>query len=133
MTNPNEEKKQPAGVPVARLKSEDGRERMVPLNYPVEFDGKLWEEVRIRKITGRELADYIEVLQTSPSSVLPPMIDCPIEVWDAMDADDQADVDDAAQAFTPRRLKAAVELSQGIGGDTSVSSATPSPGAPTKS
>lgn len=109
----NEAGKKPADAPpVATIVLTADRERWVPLQYPVEFDGKVWDQVRVHRITAKELRAYIEEVSTSPGYVMPPMVDCPLEVWEAMDADDQAEVDDVAMVFTPRRLKAAAERFQ---------------------
>ena len=114
-----EENKAPAEMPVARIVSPKEREKLVPLEYPVEYDGVLYEEIRIRRVTAQQVADFFAELRKSESFVLPPMIDCPVEVWQALDDDDQMAVDDAAKAFTPRRLKAAVKLIQEAGVNTS--------------
>ncbi|KQW30744.1 hypothetical protein ASE36_00115 [Rhizobium sp. Root274] len=105
--------------PVARIVNPAGRSTVVPLQFPVEFDGKHWESVEIRRCTGKEVQDYLEGMGTAAEFVLPPVIQCPLAVWHAMDADDQYTVDEAAQAFMPRRLKAAVELLSGTGANTS--------------
>jgi hypothetical protein len=79
---------------------------MIPLEWPVDFDGKLWTEIEIRRVSGKEVRVYLDALRTSEGDILPPMIDCPIEVWNALDADDQQTIDEAAQGFTPKRLQA---------------------------
>lgn len=94
---------------VARIILTEDRERMVPLKWPVEFDGKVWDQVRIRRITARELWDFATKASNSPVFLMPPVVDCPLEVWEAMDADDQADIDEAAIEFMPKRLRAAAE------------------------
>ena len=100
---------EPAPGPVAVFVGGPPREKLVPLEWPVEFDGKLWTEIRIRRASGKEVRTYLEQLRTSDADILPPMIDCPIEVWNAMDADDQQTIDLAAMEFTPKRLKAIFE------------------------
>ena len=105
-------------IPVARINSPKERERLVPIEYPVEFDGKLYTEIRIRRITGKELEDYFETLGNGKAFQIPPVVDCPVEVWDAMDADNQDAVDAVARAFMPRRLKAAAKL-LGVPGEAS--------------
>jgi hypothetical protein len=97
---------EPVPVPIARFVGGAPRAKMIPLEWPVEFDGKLWTEIRIRRASGKEVRDYLEQLRTSEADVLPPMIDCPIEVWNALDADDQLTIDEAAAEFMPKRLRA---------------------------
>lgn len=116
---------QPAAVPVAKIVSDKAREKMVPLEYPVEYDGKVWTEIRVHRVTAGEVSDWIKRLD-SDEDQMPPVVDCPMAVWNALDADDQDTVDKEAMAFTPRRLKAAAELIQGNGEATSLLSPTPS-------
>lgn len=96
----------PAEKPVARIVTKLPREKEVTLTYPVEFDGRLYETIRIRRITGGQVADYMDRLQQG-ERIMPPVVECPVEVYEAMDADDQDMVDEAAMDFLPRRLKAA--------------------------
>lgn len=105
--------------PVARIVNMEGRSKEVPLQYPVEFDGKIWDSIEVRRCTGAEIKSYFEQMTSGEAFTLPPVIQCPIAVWEALDADDQFAVDEVAQAFMPRRLKAAVELLSGTGENTS--------------
>ena len=117
---------QSAPTPTARIVSPKEREKLVALEYPVEFDGKLWTEIKVRRVSAKEVTDYFEAMKSGKAVDIPPMVECPIEVWNALDDDDQLAVDEAARPFTPRRLKAAVELIQGLGALSSDSSPTPS-------
>ena len=101
--------------PIARIVGGKPREQLVPIEYPVEFDGKVWDAIPIRRITGKELSTYFEKIAEGGDFSLPPVVACPVEVWEAMDADDQQAVDAVATAFMPRRLKAAVELLGNLG------------------
>jgi hypothetical protein len=93
---------EPSPAPVAAFVGGPPREKMVPLEWPVELDGNEWTEIRIRRASGKEVRDYLEQLRTSEADVLPPMIDCPIQVWNALDADDH-DTIDRAQWNSRRR------------------------------
>lgn len=95
-----------APAPVAHIVYHGVREKMVPLEWPVEFDGKTYDAIRVHRVTGKEMRVFMEQLATGQGDVMPPMVDCPIEVWNAMDADDQQTIDLAAMEFTPKRLKA---------------------------
>lgn len=99
---------QPAAEPAPepRYTSEAPRSKFIPLEWPVEFDGKVYHQVRVHRVTGKEMRDFLEKLRTAERAVMPPMIDCPLEVWEGMDADDQQTIDEAAAEFTPKRLKA---------------------------
>lgn len=101
--------------PVARIVSPKEREKMVPLEYPVEFDGVLYEQVKVRRASGKEVQAYMDRMRNGDANAVPPMVDCPQEVWDAMDDDDQVTVDQAARPFWPRRLNAALGLIQETG------------------
>lgn len=105
--------------PVARILNPEGRSKQVPLQFPVEFDGTVWSAIEVRRCTGGEIKAYFDQMGAGGDFVLPPVIQCPMEVWEALDADDQFVVDEEAQAFMPRRLKAAVELLSGTGVNTS--------------
>lgn len=96
----------PVPAPSARVIYGREHEKLVPLEWPVEFDGITYTEIRVHRVSGKEVSDYLRALQASDADILPPMIDCPIEVWNALDADDHDTVDRAAIAFTPKRLKA---------------------------
>jgi hypothetical protein len=96
----------PAPAPTAKVFYSGEYEKLVPLEWPIEFDGKVYNEIRVHRVSGKEVRDYLEALRTSEANILPPMIDCPIEVWNALDADDHDAVDQAALEFTPKRLKA---------------------------
>lgn len=119
MTEHNTADGSPKEPPVARIVNPAGRSKVVPLQFPIEFDGKIWDSIEIRRCTGKEVQDYFEAMGNSAEFVLPPVVQCPLAVWHAMDADDQYLVDEEAQAFMPRRLKAAVELLSGTGANTS--------------
>lgn len=108
-------KEEPGAPPVARIINPQGRSKSVPLQFPVEFDGKVWDAIEVRRCTGAEIKAYFERMGEGGAFALPPVVQCPMEVWDALDADDQFVVDEAAQAFMPRRLKAAVELLSAVG------------------
>lgn len=99
----------PLGAPVARIVSPKTRSLTVQLEYEVEFDGRAYTTVTLRRISGKEMEDYIEAVAASDKRLLPPMIDCPMEVYEAMDDDDRFAIDQAMRDFMPRRLRATVE------------------------
>jgi hypothetical protein len=100
---------EPAPAPAARIIYSGEHEKLVPLEWPVEFGGRVYDQIRVHRVSGKAVRDYLEALRTSEADILPPMIDCPIEVWNALDADDQDTVDLAATEFTPKRLKVIFE------------------------
>ncbi|RWC91642.1 MAG: hypothetical protein EOS72_03015 [Mesorhizobium sp.] len=103
---------------IARVVSTAPREKIVDLEFPVEFDGVIYTMVKVRRVTGKEVEDYMEALGRDERP-MPPMIECPREVYDAMDDDDRFALDEAVLPFLPRRLKAAAEQSLPAAGLTS--------------
>ena len=101
----NDTTEAPAEKPVARIITDLPREKVVPLELPVEFDGKTYREIRIKRITGVEMMAYINAVRDQPGAAMMPTIDCPREVYEALDADDYAEVTKAASDFLPRALK----------------------------
>jgi len=115
----------PAGeLPQARIIKPEGRTATVKLDWPVEFDGKIYEEITIRRLIGREVEEFLEAINTrkdgDPRSK-PPMIDCPVEVYSEMDDDDRLRVEEAMLPFLPLRLQRMVASTPSTAGDTSAS------------
>jgi len=88
-----------------RYTSEAPRSKFVSLEWPVEFDGKVYHQIRVGRVTGKQMRDFLQKLSDGSEDILPPMVECPIEVWNALDADDQQAVDEAAAEFMLKRLK----------------------------
>lgn len=105
-------------VKVARVIGAAEREKMVPLEFPVEFEDKTWTEVKIRRVSGKEVEQYMDALGRGERPI-PPMFDFPLEVYEAMDDDDRYAIDEAVIPFLPRRLKAAAEQNPPAAGLTS--------------
>lgn len=93
--------------PEARIVSTKPRSTTVALDHPVEFDGKLYESVTIRRVTGKQVDDFIRasaaLKEGEPQPQLP-VLDFPREVYDEMDDDDRLRVEEALLPFLPRRL-----------------------------
>lgn len=114
--------------PVARLVDNPARERWVDLDWPVEFGGEIIAKIRVHRVTGKQVQDYFNGMGSSEEFIIPPVIDCPMPVWNELDAEDQEKVEVAAQDFFPPRLRRVAELILANGGASSDSSATPSLG-----
>lgn len=96
------------GTPAAtapRFVSEVPRSKSVPLTWPVEYVGKTYEAITVRRLTGNEVAAFFESVEGGDF----PMFDCPKAVIDALDADDSEAVNKAVLDFLPRALRAATE------------------------
>lgn len=97
---------QPAGKPAARIVSEKPREKIVDIDFHVEFDGQVYSNIKLRRVTGKEINDYLEAISSKDApSIVPPMVVCPQEVWDAMDDDDRYKVEREMVSFFPQRLR----------------------------
>lgn len=98
---------EPAPKPVAKIVTPKEREASVPLDWPVEWDGHLYEAIRIRRVTGLEVETFVREIQVRDENApfpKAPMIDCPVEVFEALDDDDRLRVEEAMGPFMPRRL-----------------------------
>lgn len=95
----------------AQIVSPKERSSTVPLEWPIEFDGKLYESITIRRCSGREVDQFIAAVTTAANgaNLKTPMIDCPDEVWAVMDDDDRLRLEEAVLPFLPRRLAQAAE------------------------
>jgi len=103
----------------ARIISDRPRRKAIKLDWPVEFDGKIYESVDIKRCSGAEVDDFLERIRNGEGAGMPPMIDCPIEVWDAMDDDDRFKVDKEGWVFFPLRLREFMPSNPGQSDDTS--------------
>ena len=98
------------------------RSRTIDLEWPVEFEGTVYETITIRRLSAREVADFIESLRDDPNKdeARWPMYDVPGAVLDALDDDDSLTLNEVALAFLPRRFRAAPDAAstQSTGSDT---------------
>jgi hypothetical protein len=101
MTDDTETKQKPAPASFV-----DARTKTIPLEWPLTYDGEMYTEVTIRRLTGAEVSDFFA--QPAESRRLP-MFDCPADVIDALDADDSMAVSEAVMGFLPRSMRAASE------------------------
>jgi hypothetical protein len=76
----------------------------VPLEYPVEYDGKVWAEITVRRASAGEVEAFVSAVHRGENPTLP-MTDAPAEVLDALDADDFETVNKAISDFLPRALR----------------------------
>lgn len=95
-------------APTARIVSGPARVQEIELGWPVEHEGKLWTAIPIRRLTARQVADYIEAVRANPKDAPDlPMVDAPQAVIDALDDDDAFAVEEATKAFLPHRFRGA--------------------------
>jgi len=89
---------------------------MVPLEHPIEFGGKVYDKIALRRMTAQDVADYIERVSVEAKETPDKFIRFPIyfhtdgaavpsEVFTALDADDSEKVQEAALNFLPRSFR----------------------------
>lgn len=125
MTEAERTTTEPAAAPALSGPQYDGpRSTIVPLAYPFSLDGIRYSEVTVRRITGREAQAYSRALRDFlsgegdepqfPGIVLPPA------AFDALDDDDLAALDTAADAFFPARFEPLKALASQLAGAPTV-------------
>lgn len=80
------------------------RSMVIDLDYPLTVDGKLYERITVRRLTGAEVSAFFKSVEADPNVRLP-MFDVPFAVIDALDADDSERVMEAMASFLPRALR----------------------------
>ena len=89
--------------------------RTIELEYPVDFDGTVYETITVRRMTGEEVRLFIEGIEVDRRL---PMFDVPSEVIGALDADDAEQINKAVMDFLPRALREDNEPSPNTGAST---------------
>lgn len=105
----------PAETPSARIFSGPDRSKPVPLTWPIEYDGKVYDTVTVRRITGAEVRSLLAQAADGSLDFLP-MLDCPQPVYEALDDDDLYEIDKVIADFLPRRLREVAGQTSGNGG-----------------
>ncbi len=99
----------PAEKPVARIVTDVPRSKEITLQFPIEFDGKTFNAISVRRLSGVEVQAYVERITAGHRSFRVPTIDCPDEVFEALDDDDRYALEVAGLDFLPRRLREQVD------------------------
>lgn len=121
MDHHNTETEAPAGKPAApRLLG--NRSEVVPLQYPVEYDGRVWTAITVSRMTLAQIRDFIADIARDADKARLPMFDAPPEVMDSLDPDDDDLIGEVVERFMPRRLRPADGLTPDSGASTSPSS-----------
>jgi hypothetical protein len=95
---------------VARFVDVPGKSRtkIVDLDWPLEFDGKTYSSVTIRRATIGEWRTFWDEVAEGKDPYAPWFVE-PREVMDALDPDDDAKVADVVDGFFPDRYRAKTE------------------------
>lgn len=106
----SEEAKQEEVRVIAPRKTED----FVQLDYPVTVDGELITQVRIRRVTGVQVAAFMAAIDDPVlrKELVPVVVDCPWSVWSQLDDDDALRIEKAAFDFLPQRLRELLGFSE---------------------
>lgn len=121
----------PAEKPVAKIVRGNEREKTIPLEWEIEFEGRVYDSITIRRCTGFEISEYVLSMAEGNAPMFPGL-DCPIAVYEALDADDFEKVDEVVRDFLPRRFRQAAEPTSEASDNMSTKSGTPSAEAGTK-
>lgn len=88
------------------------RVKTVSLEWPVEYDGKVYDAISIKRLTAGEVADFEKKLAAVPGGELrwPIFVDAvgvtiPDAVMDALDDDDNLELQKEMIDFLPRRYR----------------------------
>lgn len=79
-----------------------GRSEAVPLDWPLVYDGRVWDTITVSRMTAGQIAAFLEKAETAKRF---PMFDAPDAVLDALDADDADKVNEVVNRFLPRRFR----------------------------
>ena len=111
MTNEND--KPAASEPPASVVTLHGdRTQGVPIQYPAEFEGVVYDKVVVRRPTRAEVQTFVDGGKL-------PIYDIPEVVFENLDPDDFERVNEVMLDFLPLSLQTALALARESGEDTS--------------
>jgi len=86
----------------------------VILDWPVEYNGTIYDRLTVRRLTAGEVARFVEAIRALPedkrASARLPMVDAPDAVLDSLDPDDDDKIDEVISRFLPRRFRVAMGI-----------------------
>jgi hypothetical protein len=94
-------------LPKLLLDGDCSRERKVQLEWPVEYDGRRFDEIVVRRMIGAEVTRLSDLItsQFDDSDLFALVCDTPAVVIRALDQDDWLAVREAVLDFLPRRFR----------------------------
>lgn len=119
-------------APTVQFVAAARRAKTIPLQWPIEYDGKRYDKIVIRRLSAKQVADLIESAKDTPEGEirLPLFSDTdgnvlPSALLDELDDDDSATLNEVALDFFPRRFlpKKEPDSTPVTGGSTGPSSA----------
>jgi hypothetical protein len=107
-------------APGVRFAGSRPRGRVLTLEWPIEVDGRTIPELVLRRLTGAEMADLQDLMESlttagkfDDSALFALVADQPPDVIRALDEDDWLALREAALDFLPRRFREAVGSTSG--------------------
>lgn len=101
----------PTGAAAPRFVGDKPRSKVVPLDWPIEYDGKTYDSVTVSRLTAAQVAAFYERLRETVKQGDAParfsMFDVPDVVLDALDDDDAVQINEVVERFLPRGFRAA--------------------------
>ena len=96
----------------AKIVSDKSRFDLVELEWPVEYKGKLYSKIMLKRLTVKELADWQKSLadKKDDEEIRMPLFRdedggyIPEEVWEGMDVNDVDMLGEKALPFLPKRF-----------------------------
>ncbi len=97
-------------APAPTFANAAGRIRAVPLDWPVDYDGRTYAEIHIKRLSAAEVAAFVDGLKDGEKFRWPIFVDAdgaavPPAVLDHLDDDDSLRLDEVARDFLPRRFR----------------------------
>jgi hypothetical protein len=107
------------------------REKRITLEWPLEYDGKVYDAITLRRLTVTEVSAFVETLKGDAKFRLPIFHDdtgapVPEAVMDSLDDDDAEALDRAMLDFLPRRFRAPPEAQKTESAPSTGEAAAPS-------
>lgn len=84
------------------------RTRTIPLEWPIEYDGAVYDQLTVRRVGGTDFKTIASMAGKDEEIHLAAMLTgVPPQVIEALDGDDFITVQEAVKDFLPRKLQAA--------------------------
>lgn len=111
-TNNAEVKDKPTST--ARLVGNRSLTKVVKLEYPVEFEGKIYDTLTVRRVKGKDFKVIARLPDSEEEDVALSVLltGAPEEVIREMDGDDYVALQETIRDFLPRKLRTAVQVSE---------------------
>lgn len=102
----------------ARIVAREGREKVVPLEWPVEYDGVVYEALTVRRAHGADFRKMASFGGDEDMKLAALLTGAPAEVIAALDGEDYLNLQEVVKTFLPRKLQQMAEQISGTGQNT---------------